>query len=122
MQMKSKFEAQKNPVKGIEFKIDPEHCMAPPLEDHNICQICTFVVSDPQQCGECDSLKCAACIKSWMIKSKECLIAELSLTQPKSTGSSCMRSIKQASNARAATNPISTRKQKLITDYALRLH
>ena len=71
--MKSKFEAQKNPVKGIEFKIDPEHCMAPPLEDHNICQICTFVVSDPQQCGECDSLKCAACIKSWMIKSKECL-------------------------------------------------
>jgi hypothetical protein len=39
----------------VNFEIDPGHSLAQ-LDENFICEICTNVVRDPQQCGECESL------------------------------------------------------------------
>jgi hypothetical protein len=53
-------------------KIDPDQCLVPPIDEHFVCQVCTFIVQDPQQCGECETLNCAKCVASWLSKSKDC--------------------------------------------------
>jgi len=39
------------PKPVVNFTIDPDDCTTPPFDEHFICQMCTYVVRNPQQCG-----------------------------------------------------------------------
>lgn len=39
------------PKPVVDFSIDPDDIMTPPADEYFICQMCTSIVRNPQQCG-----------------------------------------------------------------------
>ena len=50
----------------------PDQRVGDPFGDDWICLICTNVVWQARQCGECEKLVCAKCIDDWLIRSPTC--------------------------------------------------
>ena len=57
---------------NLNVKIDPKDAVTKELDEHFICQICCFVVSDPIECNQCEKPFCKECYIEWSIKSPQC--------------------------------------------------
>jgi len=52
--------------------IEPSQSVTPMSDDHFVCSICLFIVSEPKECHSCNKLNCSTCVFDWLKKSDDC--------------------------------------------------